>query len=112
MYDSMVKVAKENSAVHNGIRYYVFGETYFCHENDTDCEFPFARVCTELEDPKNYIDKNMGYLNREFFSAFEYELVSLKQQLTNLNKERNENLRKQRAVKKLMDARNLDLEDC
>jgi hypothetical protein len=60
-----VNQSKTRSKVYNGIRYYEFGETYFCHEKDIACEYPFHRVCVALPEPEKYIDENIKFLRRE-----------------------------------------------
>ena len=78
-------VAKMNNKVHNGIRYYVLGETYFCNEFDYACEFPFRRVCVDLPEPEKYIDNNIVVLKKE---ANEVALELMIDELSSLSKEK------------------------
>ena len=46
-YNKAEKTAKSKSRVYKGIRYYIYGEIYFCNEYDEACEFSFVRVQPE-----------------------------------------------------------------
>jgi len=57
-YSGQLAFAKNNNKVYRGIRYYTFGETYLCVENDKDMQYPFDRICDKVSDKeiKKYID--------------------------------------------------------
>jgi len=49
-YNEELAKAKIRNKVYKGIRYYTFGETYFCVENDIDMLYPFDRICVSVTD--------------------------------------------------------------
>jgi hypothetical protein len=81
------KNAMINSKVHKGIRYYTWGETYFCHEKDEMCEYSFERVCCDLPDPEGYIDENIQILQRR---ANEIPAEDITKEIERLRSEKSE----------------------